>query len=176
MFIPFWNKNRCVFYASVNLIPSLMNQDTCGCHCWFGNMLVFCVAWWLYLLSRKGGGCWESQWREHGCCVQNTPRKGHTVLFLLGQWVSETRPFCCSDKTFILKNVLTWVESRPLWCFILSFVFLGNWAGFDRYLSHVTDLNAKYCQQMTWLQILSQPTHYMYIHNILNLISINTSF
>lgn len=94
----------------------------------------------------------------------------------LGQWDSETRPFCCSDKTFMLNPDHYGVLFSTF--FVCLGVFLGNWAGFDHYSSHVPGLNAKYGQQMTWLKILPQPTHDMYIHNILNLfmISINASF
>lgn len=44
--------------------------------------------------------------------------------------------------------------------------------------NHVPDLNGKYGRQMIWLKILPQPTHDMYIHNLLNLfmISINAYF
>lgn len=124
--------------------------------------------------------CWKSQWWEHGCCVQNTPRKGHAVLFLWASGIQRLGPFAAPIKILLFKDFLTWVESRPLWHFIFNLfvcfvVFLGNWAVFDHYLNLVPDLCGKYGQQRIWLKILPQPTHDLYIHNLF-MISINAYF
>lgn len=76
---------------------------------WKHACLLLCSLMALFVFT-KGGGCWKSQWREHGCCVQKHPKQSKEKSYSslpLGQWDSETRPFCCSDKTFILKNVLS---------------------------------------------------------------------
>lgn len=91
-FIPFRTAKDNI---SVNRISSFMNQNTCGCHCWFGNMLVFCVAQWLCCCERMS---------ETGVLCLERPWKGHAVLFL---WAGgETWPLCCSDKTFIFQYFL----------------------------------------------------------------------
>lgn len=164
-----------------------MNQDTCGCHCWFENMLVFCVAWWLCLLSRKEEAVGNRNGGNTGVMSKTSKTLQGKVIQFSSFWASGIQrlgPFAALIKPLFWKVFL--LELNPdhygvfysRLFFVCFVIFLGNWAGFDRYSCHVPGLNAKYGQQMTWLNILPQPTHYMYIHNILNLflISINAYF
>lgn len=131
--IPFWNKNRCVFYASVNRKPSLMNQDSCGCHA-----CLLCSLMALFVVTKGGGGCWKSQWWEWLVLRLKHPRHSEESSYSslpLGLWNSETLPFCCFEKPLFSKIFL--LELNPdrygvLFCFCIT-VFLGNWAGFGQY-------------------------------------------
>lgn len=99
----------------MNPIPSPMNQETCGCHCWFGNMLVFfCVAWWLDLFSRKEEDVGNRNGGNTGVVsknIQNTPRKGHTVLFLWASGIQRLGPFAALIKPLFWK--MFFLELNP---------------------------------------------------------------
>lgn len=101
----------------------------------------------------------------------------------LGQWDSETRPFCCSDKTFILKSIsyLSWIQTTmvfyfQLFCLFCCFPWELSW--FWSLLKPCPWPKCKIWSADDMVKIFCHSQHMiMYIHNILNLfmISINAS-
>ncbi len=140
----------------------------------------------------KERGCWESQWREHGCCVQNTSRKGDTVLFLWASRIQRLGPFAALIKPLFFKIFL--LELNPdhygvlFSTFFVGFVvFLGNWA-----VTQIMSLTSMENMVDRWygkkfcpiqlvnceLVIVNIIHNHMYIHNLLHLfmIPINAYF
>lgn len=91
---------------------------------------LLCSLMALFVVTKEGG-CWKSQWLEHGCCVQNTPRKGHTVLFLWAGGIQRLGPFAALIKLLFFKIFLLELNPDHYGVLFSNFfvhlvVFLGN--------------------------------------------------